>query len=156
MKIVYTTGVFDLLHIGHLKVLEAAANLGDILVVGVTSDEFTRRIKPRQPIIPYEQRAALIGGLRCVNFVEPTVSHLDFRPMRKHHVGIRALAPDWGHHPEQREAGKRMLKMGIKLVTLPRTPNISTSIIIERIRDEEGCCDRGRRLEGRWIPRTPS
>ena len=154
MNIVYTTGVFDLFHIGHLNLLRAAKALGDILVVGVTTDKHTKEIR-RRLIIPYEQRAVLVAALKCVDFVEPSRHHLDFEPMIEHHVNIRVLSPTWGKYPGQDEARKWMVDRGIELFRLPRTPGISTRWIIERIREEDSCCDRGRRLEGRRIPRAP-
>lgn len=68
--VVFTNGVFDLLHIGHLRYLEAARSLGDLLIVGLNSDASTRRIKgPKRPLTPQEDRAALLSGLRAVDYV---------------------------------------------------------------------------------------
>jgi rfaE bifunctional protein nucleotidyltransferase chain/domain len=70
MKIVFTNGIFDLLHIGHLQYLEAARGLGDLLIVGLNSDSSARQIKgPKRPLIPQAERAALLLGLRPVDYV---------------------------------------------------------------------------------------
>lgn len=79
--VVFTNGVFDLLHIGHLRYLEAARALGDVLVVGLNSDRSTRQLKgPQRPLIAQDERAALLSGLRAVDYVtifdEPTAEHL--------------------------------------------------------------------------------
>ena len=77
-RIVSTNGVFDVLHVGHLRYLQAAAlELGDLLVVGVNSDACTRRLKgPTRPFVPQDERAELLAALRCVDYVtlfdEPT------------------------------------------------------------------------------------
>lgn len=70
MRIVFTNGIFDLLHIGHLQYLEAARQRGDLLIVGLNSDSSTRRLKgPQRPLIPQAERAALLLGLRAVDYV---------------------------------------------------------------------------------------
>jgi len=86
--VVFTNGVFDLLHIGHLRYLQAARALGDVLVVGLNSDRSTRQIKgPQRPLIAQDERAALLAGLRVVDYVTvfdaPTAEHL-----------VAALQPD--------------------------------------------------------------
>lgn len=69
-RIVFTNGVFDLLHLGHLRYLEQARRLGDALVVGVNSDESTRLLKgPRRPLTPEAERAELLAALGCVDYV---------------------------------------------------------------------------------------
>ncbi len=67
-RIVFTNGVFDLLHLGHLRYLERARSLGDVLVVGVNSDESTRRMKgAARPLVPADERAELLAALTCVD-----------------------------------------------------------------------------------------
>lgn len=87
-QVVFTNGVFDLLHIGHLRYLKAARSLGDTLVVGLNSDASVRQIKgPQRPLVNQDDRAALLLGLRAVDqvtiFDEPTAEHL-----------VAALQPD--------------------------------------------------------------
>jgi D-glycero-beta-D-manno-heptose 1-phosphate adenylyltransferase len=69
-RIVFTNGVFDLLHLGHLRYLRQARRLGDLLVVGVNSDESTRQLKgPQRPLVPEAERAELLAALDCVDYV---------------------------------------------------------------------------------------
>jgi D-glycero-beta-D-manno-heptose 1-phosphate adenylyltransferase len=69
-KIVFANGVFDLLHVGHVRYLEAARAEGDLLVVGINSDSSTRKLKgPGRPILTERARATLVAALRCVNYV---------------------------------------------------------------------------------------
>src|SRR6267142_5273286 len=80
-RIVLANGCFDLLHVGHVRYLEAAKALGDVLIVGINSDEQTRRLKGEgRPLIPQDQRAEIIASVAAVDFVtifdEPTVTEL--------------------------------------------------------------------------------
>jgi len=80
-KVVLANGCFDILHVGHLRYLKGARALGDVLVVAVNSDKSMRSIKdPGRPILPEEERVALVSALRCVDYVvlfdEPDVSHV--------------------------------------------------------------------------------
>lgn len=69
-RAVFTNGIFDLLHFGHLRYLGQARALGDLLIVGVNSDASTRRIKgPRRPLVPEDERAGLLAALTCVDYV---------------------------------------------------------------------------------------
>jgi len=71
-KIVFTNGVFDMLHAGHVRSLAAAASLGDVLVVGLNDDASVRRLKgDKRPIVPLEQRGEVLAALSCVGFVAP-------------------------------------------------------------------------------------
>jgi rfaE bifunctional protein nucleotidyltransferase chain/domain len=131
-KIVFTNGCFDLLHIGHVRYLEAARAEGDVLVVGVNSDRSVRQIKrPGRPIVPENERAEVLASLACVDFVtlfdEPD-------PL----VTIRSLTPDvlvkgadWG---EDAIVGRDVVEaMGGRVVRIPLTEGASTSRIIEKI-----------------------
>lgn len=80
-RVVFANGCFDLLHVGHVRYLEAAKGLGDLLVVGINSDEQVRRLKGEgRPFIPERERAEVIASLRAVDYVtvfhEPTVTEL--------------------------------------------------------------------------------
>ena len=80
-RVVFANGCFDLLHVGHVRYLEAAKGLGDLLVVGINSDEQVRRLKGEgRPVVPERERAEVIAGLRAVDYVtvfhEPTVTEL--------------------------------------------------------------------------------
>lgn len=80
-RIVFANGCFDVLHVGHVRYLEAAKALGDLLIVGINSDEPTRRLKGEgRPLMPEDQRAEIISSFEVVDFVtvfdEPTVAEL--------------------------------------------------------------------------------
>lgn len=88
-RLVLTNGTFDLLHVGHVRYLQAAKELGDVLVVGINSDESVRGYKgPGRPVVPQGERAEVVAALRCVDYTtifdEPTATHL-----------VEALQPDF-------------------------------------------------------------
>lgn len=131
--LVFTNGCFDLLHLGHLKYLEAARDLGDYLVVAVNSDRSIRRIKgPDRPIVPELERGELVAGLRCVDavvlFDAPDPLYL-----------IHQLAPDvlvkGADWPLDRIIGADfVLAAGGRVERIELTPGRSSSALIERIR----------------------
>jgi len=131
-KTVFTNGCFDLLHIGHVRYLQQARALGDLLVVAVNSDRSVRRIKgaPR-PILPESDRAEIIASLSCVDFV--TIFDED-DPLRV----IELLEPDvlvkGGDWTPERIVGRDFVeRRGGKVVSLPLVPGVSTTALIQRI-----------------------
>ncbi len=131
-RLVFTNGCFDILHVGHIRYLEAARSKGDVLVVGLNSDESVKIIKDEQrPIMNQEQRAEILAGLWCVDYI--TIFH-EPDPLKL----IKAIAPDvlvkgadWS---EQDIIGADVVKAkGGKVVRVSVVPDISTSRIIERI-----------------------
>jgi len=130
--IVFTNGVFDLLHRGHVEYLEEAAMLGDRLVVGVNSDASVRRLKgPTRPIVPGEERAELVGALACVDavalFDEDTPERIisDVRP------NVLVKGGDWAI---DRIVGRDFVEsLGGRVLSIPLREGLSTSKLIERI-----------------------
>jgi glycerol-3-phosphate cytidylyltransferase len=125
---VVTFGTFDVLHIGHVNILERARALGDRLIVGVSSDALNVAKKGRRPIYPEQDRLAMIGALRCVDEVFREESlELKGEYLRRHRAAVLVMGDDW--------AG-RFDEFGsiCDVVYMPRTPSISTTEIIEVIR----------------------
>jgi glycerol-3-phosphate cytidylyltransferase len=140
---VYISGVWDLFHIGHLNVLQRAKDLGDRLVVGVVTDEFVEEYKGQKPVIPFEDRYAIVRAIRYVDAVV-TVTSFDLPPS-KYGVTIRAHGPGYGQHAGQQTVINALKKLGIRTALLPRTKGISTTIIRERLGNEKDCvCSRSR------------
>jgi len=131
-RIVFTNGVFDLLHIGHVEYLEQARQLGDALFVGVNSDESARRLKgPQRPITPQEERARIVAALGCVDYV------VVFDELTAGKV-IEALRPEvyvkgGDYTPQTLPEAPLVESYGGKVVILPYKKGHSTSQLIERI-----------------------
>lgn len=131
-KVVFTNGCFDLLHIGHLRYLEQARELGDLLIVAVNTDDSVRSIKgPDRPLLPEIERAELVASLHCVDFVtlfnEPDPLML-----------IESLLPDFlvkgSDWPVEKIIGADVVrKNGGRVATIDMIPDHSTSGLIERI-----------------------
>jgi D-beta-D-heptose 7-phosphate kinase/D-beta-D-heptose 1-phosphate adenosyltransferase len=131
-RIVFTNGCFDLLHVGHIRYLEKAKALGDILVVGVNSDDSVRRLKgPGRPILPQEERTEILSGLGCVDYIivfdESTPMEL-ISSLQPH---ILVKGGDWA---KETIVGREVVeRSGGKVVILPFVEGTSTSNLIETI-----------------------
>ena len=124
-KVVITFGTFDLLHYGHVRILERARALGDRLVVGVSSDALNIKKKQRAPIVNEEHRVAIIAALRCVDevFLEESLE-LKQQYIKEHNATVLTMGDDW--------AG-RFDGLADEVVYFERTPAISTTELIEKI-----------------------
>lgn len=127
MRRVITYGTFDLLHYGHIKLLKRARDLGDYLIVAISTDDFNR-LKGKSAYFSFEERKGMLEALRFVDLVIPERSW-DQKPqdVEKYHVDVFTMGDDWvGKFDEQLE--------GLcDIVYLPRTPDISTTKIKEEL-----------------------
>ena len=124
---VLTFGTFDLFHVGHLNILRRARELGDWLIVGISSDDLNRRKKAKLPVIPQDDRMAIVSGIRFVDevFVEESLE-LKRDYILEQHADVLVMGDDW--------AGKFDWVSDVcEVVYLPRTPSVSTTGIIEHI-----------------------
>lgn len=134
-RIVATNGCFDLLHFGHVSYLQRARQLGDLLVIGLNSDASCRQLKgPERPLVPEQQRAAVLAALECVDAV------FIFREKRAHRF-LATVQPDiyvkgGDYRPETLDPRERAALTGIgaKIRILPFVPGFSTTGLIEKIR----------------------
>jgi len=132
-RVVFTNGCFDLLHPGHIHSLESARALGDVLIVGMNSDESVRTLKgPGRPVIPAEERAEILASMECVDAV------LIFEELTPQKV-IAALLPDilvkGGDWPDNQIVGREEVEAaGGKVVLVDVVEGYSTSDILKKIR----------------------
>ena len=134
MRTVVTFGVWDLLHVGHVRFLERARGLGDFLVVGVPMDAVVKEDKGQVPIVPTDQRVAMLWALRCVDHVK-VYGMLDFLPVLEDFRPTElAVGQDWGGEPRHLEAMRWCKENGCRVTRLLRTEGVSTSGLVERIR----------------------
>jgi rfaE bifunctional protein nucleotidyltransferase chain/domain len=138
--IVWTNGCFDLLHIGHVRNLQAARSLGDILVVGVNSDTSVRRLKgPGRPLVPAVQRVEILTALECVDYVvvfeelTPEAALARLQP-QVHCKGADYAPPNGQAIPE----APVVASYGGRIEFLPLVPGLSSSDLLRRLREQEG------------------
>lgn len=124
MKRVITYGTFDLLHYGHINLLKRAKDLGDYLIVALSTDEFNKNEKQKKCYFSFEQRKALLEAIRYVDLVIPETCWEQKRTdVHEFQVDTFVIGNDW-------EGKFDFLKMeGVEVVYLPRTPEISTTQI---------------------------
>ena len=132
-RVVFTNGCFDLLHVGHVRSLAAAAALGDILVVAINSDESVRTLKgPGRPLVSCEDRAELLAALACVDFVHPFPELdvgdvlLSLRPQ------VHAKGPDYS--PENLPERDVVKEIGAELAIVGDKKDRSVTELLDRIR----------------------
>ena len=117
---ILTYGTFDMFHIGHLKLLQRLSELGDELIVAVSSDEFNE-LKNKTVLIPYEQRAEIVSNIKCVDKVIPEHNwDQKITDVQKYNVNIFAMGDDW-------EGKFDFLEEYCEVVYLERTKDISTT-----------------------------
>ena len=136
-RIVMTNGCFDLLHVGHVRTLEAARRLGDALVVAVNTDASVRRLDkaPGRPIVPDRERAEVLAALACVDYVvlfdepDPRRAVLALEP------DVLVKGGDWS--PDTIIGREEVEARGGRVVALPDIPGVRTTRIIERVLRED-------------------
>ncbi|PIR74179.1 MAG: D-glycero-beta-D-manno-heptose 1-phosphate adenylyltransferase [Candidatus Magasanikbacteria bacterium CG10_big_fil_rev_8_21_14_0_10_47_10] len=134
-KIVYTYGVFDMLHSGHVELLKEARALGDKLVVGIFTDEVAEEFK-RRPIISQEQRLYVVEHLSCVDevMIQDQLTPCKNIRLVKPHILAKGPGAGWGEGEETPGAGA-IAEVGGVIVKLGYHDGISTSQIIKKIQD---------------------
>ena len=137
MKKVITFGTFDLFHIGHLNILERAKEMGDYLIVGVSSDELNWSKKQKFPIFSCDERKKILGALKYVDevFVEEVIDKEEY--CKKYHADIFVIGDDWKGKPcgKHGKTFDDQLEGICQVHYLTRTPLISTTEIIKKIRE---------------------
>lgn len=129
---VFTSGSFDMFHIGHLNILERSAALGDELIVGVSTDELILHYKGMPPIIPFEERLRIVSSLRCVTKVVKQVKLTEVAQLQREDIDIVTIGDDWVNKYLE---GLEWMKMqsGKEVVYFPYTPGVSTTSIKKKI-----------------------
>jgi D-beta-D-heptose 7-phosphate kinase/D-beta-D-heptose 1-phosphate adenosyltransferase len=131
-RIVFTNGCFDLLHIGHIRYLEEARALGDFLVVGVNSDSSVRKLKgPQRPVLPEEERAEILSGLGCVDYITLFDEIDPLKLITSLHPHILVKGGDW---TKEQIVGREVVeRSGGEVVIIPFVKGASTSNLIKTI-----------------------
>ena len=131
--IVYTVGTFDLLHVGHLALLNHCKTLGDVVAVGVASDEVVNLYKPNVPVIPLKQRMQMLEALRCVDIVRPYHTLEYVSGCRELDVDIFVIGEDWGSKPHNLDVEAYLRDAGKKIVQVRYNPQTSSTKIKQTV-----------------------
>lgn len=132
-KIGYTTGVYDMFHIGHLNIIRRAKEQCDYLIVGVSTDENVQTYKHKMPVIPYEQRKAIVEAIRYVDQVVPQENMDKFAAWEKYHFDAIFHGDDWKGSDMYNEIEAKLKAVGCDMVFLPHTDGVSSTDIVKKI-----------------------
>ena len=130
-KIGYTTGVFDMFHIGHLNILKRSKEQCDYLIVGVSTDEVVKSYKNKTPIIPFEERIAIVSELKCVDLAVPQTSMNKMEAWEKYHFDALFHGSDWKGSSMYNKLIEEFSAVGVDVVFLPHTENVSSTLLSE-------------------------
>lgn len=128
MIIGYTTGVFDLFHIGHLNMLKNAKSLCDKLIVGVTTDELVS-YKGKKAVIPFEERLEIVRNIKYVDAAIPQIDMNKKEAWNRLKFDIMFVGDDWYNSPKWQELDKEFEDLGVKIIYFPYTKGTSSTLI---------------------------
>lgn len=132
-KIGYTTGVFDMFHIGHLNILKRAKEQCEYLIVGVSTDELVEDYKHKTPVIPFDERINIISSICYVDEVVPQVSMDKYEAWKKLHFDAIFHGDDWKGSDLYNEIERKLSQVGVKMIYLPHTAGTSSTLLHEKL-----------------------
>lgn len=133
MVIGYTTGVYDMFHIGHLNILRRAKEQCDFLIVGVSTDELVEHDKHKTPIIPFEERLSIVASIKYVDQVVPQIDKNKFGAWEKLKFDKMFVGSDWQGTPQWKEYEEQFSNVGVEIVYLQHTDGISSTLLREKL-----------------------
>ena len=135
MIIGYTTGVFDMFHVGHLNLLARAREQCDRLIVGVSTDDVVLDYKGHAPIVPFPERVAIVKAIRYVDEVVPQTSMDKFAAWEKLHFNRLFHGNDWKGSAMYNEVEAKLRAVGVEVVYFEYTKGTSSTLLSERLRN---------------------
>lgn len=136
-KVGYTTGVFDLFHVGHLNILMKAKEQCDFLIVGVSTDELVWKYKNKQPMIPHRERKEIVAGIKYVDKVIDQVNRDKYAAWENLHFNAMFVGDDWKGNALFKELEKKFNRVGVEVVYLPYTKGVSSTILKQKMEGKE-------------------
>lgn len=128
-KIGYTSGVYDMFHIGHLNLLKGAKDRCDKLIVGVSTDSLVESYKFKRPVIPFDDRLAIVAAIRYVDAVVPQINMDKLASVLSVGADVVFVGDDWKGTEKWNNIERILRENGIALVYLPHTEGISSTIL---------------------------
>lgn len=133
LTIGYTTGVFDLFHVGHVRMLKNAKSMCDRLIVGVSTDELVMDYKNKSPVIPFDERLEILSSIKWVDVAVAQRSRDKIDAWRRYKFDYLFVGDDWFHSDEWKETDKKFRKMNINIIYFPYTESTSSTLINETL-----------------------
>ena len=130
----YTTGVFDLFHVGHVKMLANAKSLCDKLIVGVTTDALVA-YKNKRAVIPFEERIEIVRSIKSVDAAVPQDSMDKMEAWKRYHFDLMFVGDDWLNTPKWKEFEEQFRAVGVRIVYFPYTKGTSSTLINQVLLD---------------------
>jgi glycerol-3-phosphate cytidylyltransferase len=131
----YTTGVFDMFHVGHLNILQKAKELCDYLIVGVSTDELVMAYKNKRPVIPYNERKQIIASIKYVNQVVPQENRDKFSAWEHLKFDVMFVGDDWRGNALFNEVEQKLNLVGAKVVYFPYTEGVSSTLLRSKVKE---------------------
>ena len=132
MIIGYTTGVFDLFHVGHLNMLKNAKSMCDKLIVGVTTDDLVS-YKNKRAVIPHDERMEIVRNIKCVDAVIPQETMDKFEAWKKLKFDVMFVGDDWYNTDKWKQYEEQFKEVGVKIVYFPYYKGTSSTLINETL-----------------------
>ncbi len=154
--IVYTVGTFDLLHVGHLALLNHCKSLGDVLAVGVASDEVVNMYKPNVPVVPLDQRVEMLEALSCVDIVRPYHELEYVSGCRALDVDIFVVGEDWGSNPHNLDVDAYLRDMGKQISQVTYNLRTSSTRIKQMVMEQSAARNDDGKLDVAATPDAPT
>ena len=129
----YTTGVFDMFHIGHLNILKRAKENCDYLIVGVSTDDVVEQYKHKKPIIPFEERCAIVQSIRYVDKVVAQTSMDKFNAWQTLHFDRLFHGNDWKGSEMYNKIEEQLKEVGVEIVFFDHTEGTSSTMLSEKL-----------------------
>ena len=136
-KVGYTTGVFDLFHIGHLNILRRAKEQCEFLIVGISTDELVQTYKHKTPVIPFHERMEIVEAIKYVDKVVPQTSMDKIIAWKQYHFDVMFHGDDWKNSPMYNTYEEQFAELGVSLVFLPHTEGTSSTEIAQKLQENK-------------------
>ncbi len=132
-KVGYTTGVFDLFHIGHLNILKRAKDMCDYLIVGVSTDELVQNYKHKKPVVPFEERVAIVDAIKYVDKVVAQENMNKLSAWERLHFDVMFHGDDWKNSDMYNKIQEEFNVHNIAIEFLPHTSGTSSTILADKL-----------------------
>ena len=134
----YTTGVYDMFHIGHLNILKRAKEQCDYLIVGVSTDALVQKEKNKTPVIPWDERAEILKAIRYVDEVVVQPDKDKLAAWERYHFDKMFVGSDWKGTPQWKKFEEQFKPLGVEIVYLPHTDGVSSTKLTNYIKNVLG------------------